>query len=194
MIDDEIKFHKQHGDGHIVMKFNSLTSKTMIDKLAEASRAGVKIELIVRGICCLIPGIAGETENITVTSIVGRYLEHSRIYYFYHHGNEKFYISSADLMTRNLERRLEIAAPVYDTKIQRKLKEHLDALLLDDVKARVLHSNGRYTKKPTVNGFHAQKHFMECAVAEAAEATNRQASQKRGFFAKLFGWLKRKKG
>ena len=194
LIDEEIKFHREFGDGHIVMKFNSLTSKTMMDKLAEASKAGVKIELIVRGICCLIPGIPEETENITVISIVGRYLEHSRIYYFYHHGNEKFFISSADLMTRNLERRLEIAAPVYDTKIQRKLKEHLDALLSDDVKARVLHSNGRYTKKPTVIGFHAQKHFMECAMAEAAEATNRQVSRKRGFFAKLFGWLKPKKG
>ena len=194
LIDEEIRYHKEFGDGRIVMKFNSLTSKTMMDKLSEASRAGVKIDLIVRGICCLIPGIAGETENITVTSIVGRYLEHSRIYYFYHHGDEKFYISSADLMTRNLERRLEIAAPVYTPAIKQKLKEHLDALLFDDVKARVLHSDGRYLRKPTVKGFHAQSYFMERAVAEAKKAAEQTARKKRGLFGWLFGWCKRKKG
>ncbi len=189
-IDDEIRFHRQFGDGHIIMKFNSLTSKTMMDKLAEAGRAGVRVELIVRGVCCLIPGIIGETDNITVTSIVGRYLEHSRIYYFHHHGDEKIYISSADLMTRNLERRLEIASPVYSVEIQKKLKEHLDALLTDDVKARILRSDGRYIRKSTVKGFHAQEHFMERAVLEANEANKIQSGAKRG----LFGWLKRKKG
>ncbi len=193
-IDEEIRSHQQHGDGHIVMKFNSLTSKTMIDKLAEASRAGVKIDLLIRGICCLIPGIPGETENITVTSIVGRYLEHSRIYYFYHHGDGKFFISSADLMTRNLERRLEIAAPVYAPDIKQKLKEHLDALLTDDVKARVLQSDGRYIRKPTVKGFHAQKYFMERAVSEAEAVAKTKKRKKRGVLGWLFGWCKRKKG
>ena len=193
-IDEEIRSHKEHGDGHIVMKFNSLTSKTMIDKLAEASRAGVKIDLLIRGICCLIPGIPGETENITVTSIVGRYLEHSRIYYFYHHGAGKFFISSADLMTRNLERRLEIAAPVYAPDIKQKLKEHLDALLSDDVKARVLQSDGRYIRKPTVKGFHAQEYFMERAVSEAEATSKTNNRKKRGLFGWLFGWCKRKKG
>ncbi|MBO5408047.1 MAG: polyphosphate kinase 1 [Clostridia bacterium] len=190
LIDEEIRFHREHGDGHIIMKFNSLTSKTMIDKLAEAGRAGVRVELIVRGICCLIPGILGETDNITVTSIVGRYLEHSRIYYFYHHGEEQFYISSADLMTRNLERRLEIAAPVYAGEIQLKLKEHLVSLLSDDVKARILRSDGRYIRKPTVQGFHAQEYFMKRAIAEAEEVARKNTRKKRSFF----GWLKRKKG
>ncbi|MBR5239591.1 MAG: polyphosphate kinase 1 [Clostridia bacterium] len=193
-IDDEIKSHKEHGDGHIVMKFNSLTSKAMIDKLAQASKAGVRIDLIVRGICCLIPGIPGETENITVTSVVGRYLEHSRIYYFHHHGDEKFFISSADLMTRNLERRLEIATPVYTPVIKQKLKEHLDSLLADDVKARQLQSDGRYVRKPTIKGFHAQEYFMERAVSEAAQVEPMKNVRKIGFFGRLFRWCKRKKG
>ncbi len=194
LIDEEIACHREFGDGHIMMKFNSLTSKTMIDKLVEAGKAGVRVDLVIRGICCLIPGIEGETDNITVTSIVGRYLEHSRIYYFHHHGDEKFYISSADLMTRNLERRLEIAAPVYVLPIKQKLKEHLDSLLLDDVKARILQADGRYIRKPTVQGFHAQKHFMQQAVAEAAATVQKKTTKKRGFFGWLFGWCKRKKG
>ncbi len=194
LIDEEIAYHREFGDGRIMMKFNSLTSKTMIDKLVEAGKAGVRIDLVIRGICCLIPGIEGETDNITVTSIVGRYLEHSRIYYFHHHGDEKFFISSADLMTRNLERRLEIAAPVYAPHIQQKLKEHLDSLLADDVKVRILQSDGRYIRKPTVHGFHAQKYFMEQAVAEAVVSAQTKTPKKRGFFGWLFGWCKRKKG
>lgn len=188
LIDREISFQKQYGDGYIMMKFNSLTSKTMIDKLSEASRAGVKIQLVVRGICCLVPGIPGQTENITVVSIVGRYLEHSRIYYFNHHGAKKIYISSADLMTRNLERRLEIAAPVYDEGIKQQLTHHLLMLLSDDVKARVLGKDGNYTRKATKEQIHAQQYFYEQAVASREEAK----PKKKGFFRRLFRWFRKK--
>ncbi len=193
LIDEEIRYQKEYGDGYIIMKCNSVTSKTMIDKLAEASRQGVKIQLLVRGICCLVPGIPGETENITVTSIVGRYLEHSRIYYFNHHGEKKIYISSADLMTRNLERRLEIAAPVSDETIKKQLTHHLLVLLSDDVKARVLQSDGTYVRKPTVENIHAQQYFFEQAVHAAREASAKRG-KKKGFFRRLKDWFKKRKG
>ena len=185
LIDQEIRFQKEYGDGYIIMKFNSLTSKTMIDKLAEASRAGVQIRLIVRGICCLIPGIPGETENITVVSIVGRFLEHSRIYYFNHHGEKKIYISSADLMTRNLERRLEIAAPIDREEIKQQLTDHLLTLLSDDVKARELHKNGEYTRRKTKETVHAQEQFYQLAL-EAAKERAQTEGRKKGFLARLF--------
>lgn len=189
LIDEEIRFQKEYGDGFIMMKFNSLTSKTMIDKLAEASRTGVKIQLIIRGICCLVPGIPGETDNISVVSIVGRYLEHSRIYYFNHHGAKKIYISSADLMTRNLERRLEIAAPVYDETIKQQVTHHLLVLLSDDVKARILGKDGNYTRKETKEQVHAQQYFYEQAVTAAQEA---KPAKKKGFFRWLFGFFRKK--
>lgn len=110
---------------------NSLTDKTVIKKLYEASNAGVKIKLIIRGICCLKPGIPGISENIRVISIVGRFLEHSRIYYFYHNGEEKMYLSSADMMTRNMIKRVEILFPIIDNKIVEELKDILN-LQLDD--------------------------------------------------------------
>ena len=121
MIDREIE---KGSDGYICMKINSVTDRTVIDKLAEASSAGVDIQLIVRGICCIRAGIEGETDNITVTSIVGRFLEHARIYCFGRNGDMKMYISSADMMTRNLSRRVEIAAPVYDEEIKRQLMHY----------------------------------------------------------------------
>lgn len=186
LIDEEIRFQKLYGDGYIIMKFNSLTSKPMIDKLSEASRQGVKIQLIVRGVCCLIPGIPGETDNITVVSIVGRFLEHSRIYYFNHHGARKIYISSADLMTRNLERRLEIAAPVYDETIKQQLTHHLLVLLSDDVKARVLTKSGNYTRKESREHIHAQTYFYEQAVLAAKDVKKEHSKKRKGFF----GWLK----
>ncbi len=184
-IDEEIRFQKEFGDGYIMMKLNSLTSKTMIDKLAEASRAGVKIQLIIRGICCLVPGIPGETENITVVSIVGRFLEHSRIYYFNHHGKKKIYISSADLMTRNLERRLEIAAPIYDEGIKQQLTQHLLVLLSDDVKARILQKNGNYVRKETKEQVHAQTYFYHQAVLASKTAEETLPRKKKG----IFSWL-----
>ncbi|MEE7714279.1 RNA degradosome polyphosphate kinase, partial [Bacillus sp. 5001] len=111
-IDKEIRSHLQHGNGKIMMKMNSLTDKTIIEKLFEASQAGVKIQLIIRGICCLKPGIPGISENIEVVSIVGRLLEHSRIYYFHNNGEAHIYLSSADVMTRNMIKRVEILFPV----------------------------------------------------------------------------------
>ncbi|WP_414052274.1 RNA degradosome polyphosphate kinase [Macrococcus animalis] len=143
-IDQEIACHKAHGNGLIIAKMNSLTDKTVIKKLYEASQAGVKVKLIIRGICCLRPGIAGISENIRVISIVGRFLEHSRIYYFFHNGEEKMYLSSADMMTRNMIKRVEILFPIIDPKIVNELKEILDLQLNDNQKAREQDANGVY--------------------------------------------------
>lgn len=127
---------------------NSLTDKTIIEKLIEASMAGVKIDLIVRGACCLIAGVQGVTENITVRSIVGRYLEHSRIYIF---GNAKedVYIASADFMTRNTTRRVEVAAPIYDDEIRERVLHIFHVLMEDNVKARIQRADGSYVHAKT---------------------------------------------
>lgn len=149
MIDYEILKVKNGGNGYIGLKMNSLTDKVIIDKLIEASKAGVKIDMVIRGICCLIAGIKGETENITVRSIVGRYLEHSRIYIFGEKGNDKIFISSADFMTRNTLRRVEVAAPVYDENIKVQIRNLFDTLLRDNVNALEMNSFGRYIKVPS---------------------------------------------
>ncbi|MDQ0229526.1 RNA degradosome polyphosphate kinase [Metabacillus malikii] len=143
-IDDEIKFHKRYENGRIIAKMNSLTDKVIIMKLYEASNAGVKIDLIVRGICCLRPGIKGVSENITVRSIVGRFLEHSRIYFFHHNGEEKTFLSSADLMTRNMVKRVEISFPIYDGTIKKRINSILAYALADNVKAREQDEYGEY--------------------------------------------------
>ena len=144
LIDQEIEFHKKNNNGHIIAKMNSLTDKKLIMKLYEASSEGVKIELIIRGICCLKPGIKEVSENIRVISIVGRLLEHSRIYYFHHNGEEKIYLSSADMMTRNMEKRVEILFPIFEGKLKKKLKSFLALQLSDNLKAREQDSNGVY--------------------------------------------------
>lgn len=133
-------------EGVIRAKFNSLTDKESMDKLIEASQAGVSVSLVVRGICCLVPGVPGLTENITVTSIVGRFLEHSRIYCFGKDGDERVYISSADLMTRNLQKRVEIATPVLDPQVKKRVLHILSLVEGDNVKARRMGSNGGYSK------------------------------------------------
>ena len=166
LINKEIEFQNQHKNGYIIMKFNSLTSQPMMEKLIEASRAGVKIQLIVRGICCLVPGIKGETENITVISIVGRFLEHSRVFYFNHNGEKVMYISSADLMTRNLERRVETAVPILDNTIKNHIYHTLLVMLSDDVKARIMHKSRKYHKKETENNINSQSYFCEIAGDE----------------------------
>lgn len=143
-INQEIDCHKEFGNGLIIAKMNSLTDKTVIKKLYEASQAGVKVKLIIRGICCLRPGIPGISENIRVISIVGRFLEHSRIYYFYHNGEEKMYLSSADMMTRNMIKRVEILFPILDPKIVNELKEILELQLNDNQKAREQDASGVY--------------------------------------------------
>ena len=149
-------------DGSITCKMNSLSDKVMIDKLVEASRKGVRIRLIIRGICCLLPGVEGFTENITVKSIVGRFLEHSRIYSF---GSGDMYISSADLMTRNIDRRVEIATPVLNPEIKETIRKMLEVMLRDNVKGRILESDGKYhldTEDPS-NPINSQEVFLALA-------------------------------
>ncbi|MDP4183191.1 MAG: polyphosphate kinase 1, partial [Bacillota bacterium] len=146
LIDNEINNVKGGKKGHIIAKVNSLVDEGIIKKLYEASCAGVKIELIVRGICCLRPGVKGLSENISVRSIVGRFLEHSRIFYFYNDGDEKIYLSSADWMSRNLDRRVELLFPVEEKDNFIKIREILEIYLRDNVKARILESNGLYTR------------------------------------------------
>ena len=144
MIDEEIRHAAAGEEAYIGIKINSLTDKVIIEKLVEASQAGVKIEMIVRGICCLIPGIKGYTENITVVSIVGRFLEHSRIYRFGMGDREKVYIASADFMTRNTVRRVEVAAPILDPELRTRLDEMFDIMMKDDEKGKQLTAKGTY--------------------------------------------------
>lgn len=143
-IEAEITKVKEGTAGYIGVKMNSLTDKKLIDKLIEASMAGVQIDLIVRGICCLIPEVEGYTDNIQVISIVGRYLEHSRIYIFGKGGDSEVYIASADFMTRNTTKRVEVAAPVYDPELKERILESFNLMLRDNVKASVLKSDGNY--------------------------------------------------
>ena len=144
MIDEEISYAKEGKEAYIGLKMNSLTDKKIIDKLIEASKAGVKIDMVIRGICCLIPGVKGRTENIQVRSIVGRFLEHSRIYIFGTQEREKIYIASADFMTRNTLRRVEVAAPIYDKDLKVQLEEMFITMLSDNQKARQEDSHGNY--------------------------------------------------
>lgn len=171
-IDLEIMKVQMGHSGLITMKFNSLTDREIIDKFAQASAAGVKIRLIIRGICCILPNIAKKSENIMVTSIVGRYLEHSRIYVFGEGDEAEMYISSADMMTRNTEKRVEIAAPIKDVKLKRQLWEYLELQLQDNVKARIIDQNGDLKKKVIAEGselLDSQQRMMELAVERAPE-------------------------
>ena len=139
------------GRGRIIMKMNSLVDAEMIDELYDASQAGVEVDLIVRGICCLTPGVAGLSENIRVRSLVGRYLEHSRLYYFANGGPDgeaRYLIGSADIMPRNLDRRVEALVPVTDPELMARLREVLDLELADDVLAWVLGPDGRWERVP----------------------------------------------
>ena len=158
--------------GRIIMKMNSLTDYDVMEKLAEASRAGVRVDLIIRGICCLRPGVPGHTEHISVTSVVGRFLEHSRIYSFGSGENQRLFLGSADMMTRNTQRRVEVICPVYATHTKARLNHILDILLRDTVKARALDSEGSYQKKvpaPGAPGLSSQDFFMDEAVRSCRE-------------------------
>ncbi len=175
-IDREIQIARDGGDAYIGVKINSLTDKKIIDKLIEASASGVKIDMVIRGICCLHPGVPGKTDNIRIISIVGRYLEHSRIYIFGKGEREEMYIGSADWMTRNTVRRVEVAAPILDPDLKDRLRDFFFLQMADNVKARELHADGNYTyvphKAPLVN---AQERFFEMAyeaVGGAYEAEN----------------------
>ena len=186
LMDEQIAKGK---DGYILLKFNSLTDIDVIAKLREASCAGVTVEMIVRGICCLLPGVPGHTENITVTSIVGRFLEHSRIYVFGRGDEEKMYISSADLMTRNTERRVEIACPIDDPAVRTRLHDILYAMQHDTVKARVLQPDGTYCKKPAVQDpICAQDLLMQQAIENARKQAAQPASHP-GFLEKIRKWF-----
>ena len=169
-IDQEINMHHQHGNGKIMMKMNSLTDKSIIKKLIEASQAGVKVELIIRGICCLKPGIPGVSDNIKVVSIVGRLLEHSRIYYFHNNGQEVIYLSSADAMTRNMIKRVEILFPVEDKHIAQRLIDFMNLQLSDNVKGRYQDEYGVYhyvhNDLPPLN---SQKYLMKQAIKYGKE-------------------------
>lgn len=146
MIDEEIEYAKKGEEAYIGIKINSLTDKKIIDKLIEASQAGVQIDLIVRGICCLIPGVEGMTEHIHVISIVGRFLEHSRIYIFGTKEREKVYIASADFMTRNTIHRVEVAAPIYDVDIKARIRKMFSVMLRDNQQARFLDADENYVR------------------------------------------------
>lgn len=178
-------------NGYILLKFNSLTDIDIIEKLCQASCAGVQVELIVRGICCLLPGVKGQTEHVTVTSIVGRYLEHSRIFVFGQGEEEKMYISSADLMTRNTQNRVEVACPIEDAAVRARLRDILYAMQQDTVKARVLQPDGSYVKKPAgSNPVDAQALLMRQALAYAQAQPAQQPAEPskwRQFLQRLLG-------
>ena len=148
-------------EAHIIAKMNSLCDREIIEALYAASAAGVKIELIIRGICCILPGVPGQTEHIHVTSVVGRFLEHGRIYQFGRGENAGIYISSADLMTRNLNRRVEIACPVHDARLREQLQWILDSQLRDTAKASLLLPDGSYCSKHSAVAFDSQAYFMQ---------------------------------
>ena len=167
MLDDEIAHARNGEEAYAGFKLNSLTDKKIIDKLIEASEAGVKIDMIIRGICCLIPGVKGKTENIRIISIVGRFLEHSRIYIFGSKERRKYYIASADFMTRNTVRRVEVAAPVYNNKLKTKLQEMFDVMLSDNQKARKLETDGNYHRVSNdLTPVNAQEYFYAEAYHE----------------------------
>ncbi len=169
MIDEEIEHKKNGEDAYIGLKLNSLTDKRIMEKLNDASKAGVQIEMIVRGICCLVPGIKGETDHIQITSIVGRFLEHSRIYIFGCGERAKYYIGSADFMTRNTVKRVEVAAPIYSEKIKKQVREIFELMLKDNKKARAEDNEGNYTLKKCVGeAFDSQEMLYQLAYDRAA--------------------------
>lgn len=172
LIDAEIDKAKNGDEAYIGVKINSLTDKTIIEKLVEASMSGVKVDMIIRGISCMRAGIEGYTDNITITSIVGRFLEHSRIYIFGKGNDTKIYISSADFMTRNTIRRVEVAAPVYDEEIKERLLRMFNIMLSDNVKARVMASDGNYYRKDVNDKetrINSQEYFYDEAIKKAQQ-------------------------
>ncbi|MGN1089779.1 MAG: phospholipase D-like domain-containing protein, partial [Huintestinicola sp.] len=192
MMDEQIEIARNGGKGYIAAKINSLSDKPIIMKLVEASQAGVKIDLVVRGICCLVAGVEGYTENITVRSIVGRFLEHSRIYIF---GSDlksrKIYISSADYMTRNTIRRVEVAAPILDEKLKKRLSDMFAVLMKDNVKARIMGSDGEYVRAAAAEGetlLNSQEYFYDEAYKKLedkkARADRMRANREKGTKAK----------
>ena len=174
MIDEEIEHAKAGEPVYIGLKMNSLTDKRIMSKLVEASCAGVHIDMVIRGICCLIPGVKGQTENIHIISIVGRFLEHSRIYIFGTQERARIYISSADFMTRNTLRRVEVAAPIEDSDIRMQIQEMFVTMLSDNRKARSMNNKGIYKIEPSDNApLNSQEVFLQQAYDNAAPATDK---------------------
>lgn len=179
LVEREIRHAKEGQEAHIIAKMNSVCDKDIIELMYRASKAGVKIELIVRGICCLIPQLEGVSENITVRSIVGTFLEHSRIFYFENGGNPEIYMASADWMSRNLDRRVEIMFPVEDAKLKKEVKHILDVQLADNVKAQLMQPDGSYVRVSELlkreKGAHSDKDYMRL---EAQLVFCKEAQQK----------------
>ena len=196
MMNGEIQKVKDGKQAYIGIKANSLTDKVLIKKLIECSKAGVEIELVIRGICCLIPGIEGETENIKVVSIVGRYLEHARFYIFGKNDEQKIYISSADFMTRNTIRRVEVAVPIYESGIKARVFRYFKTQVNDNVKGRILQSNGIYKKQKQddFDTIDAQQTFFNEAYknAPATEAEHSDEKNKLSIFKRILSLFKKK--
>mgnify|MGYP002800771956 FL=1 len=191
LMDEEIA---KGSGGRILMKMNSVTDIDFIHKVDEASRAGVKIDLIVRGICCILPGIPGETENLRVTSIVGRYLEHPRVFVFGNGPDAKIFIGSADMMTRNTEKRVEVACPVYDTEIKKRLLHCLKVMLADNLKAREMAPDGTYRKKKAgEKQIDAQAVFMKEALNARRPPSHPSQKERGGLLVKVMSWFGKKK-
>jgi polyphosphate kinase len=182
MIDTEMVYGNE---GYIGFKLNSLTDRDIIEKLVEAGKKGVTVELLVRGICCLIAGVPGETENITVTSVVGRFLEHGRVYIFGQGNRQKVYISSADFMTRNTEKRVEVAAPVRDPATKELILEDFNSLLRNNSKARIQNSAGVYSKLPNPNDKDVQTELYKLAYKRETERDYNK-KQKTSWLTRLF--------
>lgn len=178
MADEQISISQNGGKGYIAAKVNSLCDKVIIEKLVEASQAGVRIDLVVRGICCIVPGVKGYTDNITVRSIVGRFLEHSRIFIFGQNGKEqKIYIGSSDYMSRNTIRRVEVAAPIEDERLKKRIREMFSVLMNDNVKARIMQNDGTYIRAERSENekeLNSQEYFYEEAYKKLADKRARQ--------------------
>ena len=194
LTDAEIAKAREGKEARILVKCNSFTDKDIIERFVDASRAGVQIRLIVRGICCLTPQIPGMTENIQIVSIVGRFLEHSRIYAFGAGAETRVFIASGDMMTRNTERRVEVACPIYDPRIKTRLLEMMDIMLRDNVKAREQFADGRYILRSPLDAppLNAQEYFMQQAKEPPAQPDweeDKPVREERRFL----GWFRRKK-
>lgn len=186
---------KKGKNGQIFIKVNSVTDKEIICKLQEASKAGVDITMLVRGICCILPGIPGLTENIKVYSIVGRFLEHSRIYSFGKGEEQKLFIASADIMTRNMDNRVEVGCPIYSQDIKDAINHYIRICLSDTVKARVLQNDGTYDMKPNVQSkINCQEVLLREAISEkinrqsivSLQPYNSAQDSHNGFFKRLY--------
>jgi polyphosphate kinase len=174
MIDNEIKNARAGRDAYIILKINSLVDNDMIRKLYQASMAGVKIRAIIRGMCSLIPGVPGLSDNIRVISIVDKFLEHSRVFVFCNNHKELYYISSADLMPRNLDNRIEIATPIYDPDIQKEIQTMLDIQLKDNVKARIINVAGDNRYKSSNNSRHIRSQMELYKYYQKLSAVNQE--------------------